>query len=211
VLHENTAFYTPDFADEIDSPEEILADELGVTIRQADKIIMYVEAQIKERESLMFGRMLGLLAGAANPRVAIHAMMVAAGLDQLNGKKSQSDIAKELGCTRALVSHYVLAFRDALSGTFSSFDCYKFRKQNASRETFAKSATDPFTAAKQAAREKLKTKDVKSYIIISTDGRRFIFQARETTDGSGVKKTAKENAMAMAQADGVEIKSIQTA
>jgi hypothetical protein len=112
VLHENTAFYTPDFADEIDSPEEILADELGVTIRQADKIIMYVEAQIKERESLMFGRMLGLLAGAANPRVAILAMMVAAGLDQLNGKKSQSDIAKELGCTRALVSHYVLAFRD---------------------------------------------------------------------------------------------------
>jgi hypothetical protein len=61
------------------------------------------------------------------------------------------------------------------------------------------------------AREKLKTKDVKSYIIISKDGRRFIFQARETTDGSGVKKTAKENAMAMAQADGVEIKSIQTA
>jgi len=53
----------------------------------------------------------------------------------------------------------VVGIRDVLSGNASNFDCFKFRKSQSSRETFRQCATDPFTAAKQAARERLKTRN----------------------------------------------------
>ncbi len=155
MLYENTASYTPDYASEIDTEEEILADELGVSIRQARAILAKIKDAVARNESLTLARAIGLMLQSSNLPVTVHAMAIAAGLDQLNGKRSQSDIARELGCTRALVSHYVVGIRDVLSGKDSNFDCFKYRKSNASRETFRKSATDPFTAAKDAARERL--------------------------------------------------------
>jgi predicted transcriptional regulator len=80
-----------------------------------------------------------------------NAIAFAAGLDQLNGKMSQAQVARELGVTRALVSHYTVGVRDVLSGKRDTFDCTKFRKRNSSRETFRAKATDPHTAAKSAA------------------------------------------------------------
>ena len=155
MLYENTASYTPDFAAEIDTPEEILADELGVTLSQARAIQARIDQAVTRHESLTLARAIGLMLQSSNLPVTVHAMAIAAGLDQLNGKRSQADIARELGCTRALISHYVVGIRDVLSGKDSNFDCFKFRKSQASRETFRKCATDPFTAAKQAARQRL--------------------------------------------------------
>lgn len=154
VLYENTASYTPDFAAEIDTEEEILADELGVSIKQSRVILAKITAAVRRNESLTLARAIGLMLQSSNLPVTVHAMAIAAGLDQLNGKRSQSEIARELGCTRALVSHYVVGIRDILSGKDSNFDCFKFRKSQESRKTFQKKATNPFTAAKMAAKHR---------------------------------------------------------
>lgn len=159
MLYENTASYTPDFASEIDKPEEILADELGLSIQQARQVLQKIGDAVLRHESLTLARVIGLMLQSNNLPVTVHALAIAAGLDQLNGKRSQADIARELGCTRALISHYVVGIRDVLSGNASNFDCFKFRKSQSSRETFRQCATDPFTAAKQAARERLKTRN----------------------------------------------------
>lgn len=154
MLYENTGSYETDYAAEIDTEEEILADELGVNLRQSRAILAKIKDAVRRNESLTLARAIGLMLQSSNLPVTVHAMAIAAGLDQLNGKRSQSDIAKELGCTRALISHYVVGIRDILSGKDSNFDCFKYRKSQASRETYRKQATDPFTAAKAAARQR---------------------------------------------------------
>jgi predicted transcriptional regulator len=50
---------------------------------------------------------------------------------QLNGKKSQAELARELGVTRALVSHYVVGFADLLG-----IEVTKFRKSERFQEVF---------------------------------------------------------------------------
>lgn len=149
--------YWPDMADEIDTPEEKLADELGISIKAAGLVIKHVENEVRKNQSLVLARVIGLLLKASNLPAMAHAIAFASGLDQLNGARSQAEVARELGVTRALLSHYTLGVRDVLSGKDTSFECTKFRKSQASRATFKAKATDPFTAAKAKALEKIKT------------------------------------------------------
>jgi mannose/fructose-specific phosphotransferase system component IIA len=126
--------YEPDLASEIDSEEEILADLLGITPAQALRVQAWHEQECKKvagehREA--FGRVIAFLLQGKNLPVMVHALAFAAGLDQLNGKKSQAQIARELNCTRALVSHYVVGFADILGVQVT-----KFRKSESSREKF---------------------------------------------------------------------------
>jgi predicted transcriptional regulator len=126
--------YEPDLASEIDSEEEILADLLGITPAQALRVKAWQHEESKKvaaehREA--FGRVIAFLLQGKNLPVMVHALAFAAGLDQLNGKKSQAQIARELNCTRALVSHYVVGFADILGVQVT-----KFRKSQSSREKF---------------------------------------------------------------------------
>jgi predicted transcriptional regulator len=155
MLHENQASYTPDMAALIDTEEEIIADDLSVSLFTARKIIRMREDAVIRNQSLILARVIGLLLQSNNLPATIHALALASGLDQLNGKKSQAEIARELGVTRALISHYVVGIRDILSGKDSNFDCTKYRKANSTRETYKAKATDPFTKAKAAARARL--------------------------------------------------------
>jgi predicted transcriptional regulator len=141
--------YLPDY--DIDTPEDILADELGTTPAVARKVISMLQAAEVRQQALTLGKVVGLLLETNNLPVMANAIAFAAGLDQLNGKMSQAQVARELGVTRALVSHYTVGVRDVLSGKRDTFDCTKFRKRNSSRETFRAKATDPHTAAKSAA------------------------------------------------------------
>jgi len=195
--------YTVDLADELDSPEEILADQVGCSIEQAKRFLKILNKAVasheKQDQSLILARILGVLIESSNLPVMVYCMAIAAGLDQLNGIKSEAEVAKKLGVTRSLISHYVVGFRDILSGKDSNFDCLKFRKSNESRKVFQAKATDPFTAAKNAAKQRHK-QNVKSYIVITPDGRRFIVQAK-----------TKDLAINQAQADGIEIVSIELA
>jgi predicted transcriptional regulator len=141
--------YLPDY--DIDSPEDTLADELGTTPAVARKVMAMLQAAEVRQQALTLGKVVGLLLETNNLPVMANAIAFAAGLDQLNGKMSQAQVARELGVTRALVSHYTVGVRDVLSGKRDTFDCTKFRKRNSSRETFRAKATDPHTAAKSAA------------------------------------------------------------
>ena len=147
--------YTPDLAAEIDNEAEELAEdffwfaknhipaskmsipwnEMKLVIEAAG--IWAITVQEKEKANMagqaweMLGRVIGLLLSAKNLNAQVHALAFAAGLDQLNGKKSQAEIARELGCTRALISHYVVGWADVLDLSIT-----KFRKSEASRETY---------------------------------------------------------------------------
>lgn len=150
-LHAAGAVYHHDYAGEIDKEDEILADELGISPQQANKVIAHTEAEVRRSQSLILGKVVGMLLETSNLPVMAHALAFAAGLDQLNGKRSQAQVARELGVTRALVSHYVIGVRDVLSGKRETFDCTKFRKSNSSRQTFRDKALSPFLEAKRAA------------------------------------------------------------
>lgn len=149
--HQVDPSYWPDVASEIDRPEETLADQLGTTPAVALKVMAHTEQAVRREQSLILGRVVGMLLETTNLPVLAHAIAFAAGLDQLNGKKSQAQVARELGVTRALVSHYTVGVRDVLSGKRDTFDNTKFRKANKTRKTFRDKATDPFLAAKRAA------------------------------------------------------------
>ena len=155
MLHDNQASYTPDMAALIDTEEEIIADDLGVSLYTARKIIQMREDAVLRNQSLILARVIGLLLQSNNLPATVHALALASGLDQLNGKKSQAEIAREIGCTRALISHYVVGIRDILSGNDSNFDCLKYRKSQQARETYRAKTTDPFTRAKAEARARI--------------------------------------------------------
>ena len=147
--------YTPDMAAEVDSASEELAEEFFWFVKnnippskmQVDWLVMKeviacagawgLTVQERERQNLagksweMLGRVVAGLMAAKNLAATIHALAFAAGLDQLNGKKSQAEIARDLGCTRALISHYVVGWADVLGLTIT-----KFRKSESSRETY---------------------------------------------------------------------------
>jgi hypothetical protein len=146
--------YWPDIADGIDTEEEILADMFGVTLAQAQQIKAHADRKAISERAMLLGQVVGLLLNASNVPAMAHAIALAAGLDQLNGKHSQEEIARQLGCTRALLSHYVVGVSDLLSGQVHSFECLKFRKRNSARKVYAEKATDKFTAARKLAIQK---------------------------------------------------------
>jgi len=148
--------YWPDIAAEIDSPEEILADSLGIPLNSARLVLLHVDTEVRKSQALILARVIGLLLKASNLPAMAHAIAFASGLDQLNGAKSQAEVARELGVTRALLSHYTLGVRDVLSGKDSAFECTKFRKSQASRATFKAKATSAFLEAKKAAQQRYK-------------------------------------------------------
>jgi len=147
--------YTPDYAAEIDGEADELAEEFFWFVQkqippskmQIDWLVMKeiiacagawgLTVRETERKNLagkaweLLGRVIGLLLGAKNLAAQVHALAFAAGLDQLNGKRSQAEIARELGCTRALISHYVVGWADVLGLSIT-----KFRKSESSRETY---------------------------------------------------------------------------
>jgi hypothetical protein len=144
--------YEPDMAELIDSPEEILADEYGVSLTVARRILLDREDLARRGQAQILASVIGLLIQSRNINVQVHALAIAFGMDQLNGVHSQSEIARELGVTRALVSHYVLAWRDVLAGGIGAFDNRTFRKRQGTRKTYSKAATDPILEAKRNKR-----------------------------------------------------------
>ena len=140
--------YEPDMAAMIDRPEEIIADEYGVSLAVAKRIIADRENLARRGQAEILASVIGLLIQSRNINVQVHALAIAFGMDELNGAHSQSEIARELGVTRALVSHYVLAWRDVIAGGVGSFDNRTFRKRNSTRKTYAKAATNPVVQAK---------------------------------------------------------------
>ena len=133
MLTERQASYEPDIAAEIDSEEEILADELGVTIKQARQILIIIEQKRHMAIAVAMAKTIGFILSGGNPIAKIYGIAFAAGLDELNGLHSQAEAARKINVTRALLSHYVLCARDALG-----ISVFKYRKSDSCRETYRK-------------------------------------------------------------------------
>jgi len=125
--------YEPDMASLIDQPNEIIADELGVTLAQADWVMEMIDREVKATRGIEMGRVLGWLLSGGNMQVKVYGLAFAFGLDQLNEIPSQTEIAKRLKCTRALVSHYTIAARDAFG-----IKVIKYRKSDEARHSYSK-------------------------------------------------------------------------
>jgi len=147
--------YEPDMAALIDTAEEIAADEYGVDLPTAMRILSDRQDVVRRSQAEMLAKVIGLLLQSRNPNVQVHALAIAYGMDELNGAHSQSEVARKLGVTRALMSHYVLGWRDLLAGGIVvAFDNLTFRKRQGTRKTYAKSATNPIIQAKLQAKRK---------------------------------------------------------
>jgi hypothetical protein len=152
--------YTPDIAGEIDTEEEILAEELECSVVVARRVIIKLR---QERDNHagnsreLFVRVISKLLEHPS-RASIYGLACAGGLDEVNGFHSQAEIARMLNMERASISHWVTAWSDYLSEGSDKFTITKFRKRDESRQTFQKRATDPFTALKRAAYNKSRTK-----------------------------------------------------
>jgi hypothetical protein len=157
VISEKRASYTPDIAAEIDTEEEILADEYRVSLTTARQILADRNKNQRCGQALILGQVIGLLLRSGNNLpVMVHALAMAAGLDQLNGAHSEAEIARRYGVSRALLSHYVVGWRDLLSGKQYSFDITKFRKSNNSRVIYAEKAKNPHLTARAGAIQRRK-------------------------------------------------------
>jgi hypothetical protein len=131
VLHDHAGATEPDMAAAIDKPDEILADELGVSLAQARQILAIIERYRREELATALGAVIGWMLSGGNVVAKIYGLAFAAGLHQLNGLHSQSEAARQLGVTRALLSHYVVSARDAIGIRVT-----KYRKSDASRESY---------------------------------------------------------------------------
>lgn len=158
MLHDAAGSYDPDMAALIDKEDEIVADRYGVSIATARKIIKDRDNASRRNQAETLGAIIGHLMSGNNIPAKVHSLAIAFGLDGINGFHSQSEIAKQLGVTRALISHYVLGWRDVLAGGPGAFDCIKFRKHNHTRETYAKVATNDVVQAKKKILAKMKAK-----------------------------------------------------
>lgn len=156
MIIENMASYEQDFAAAIDTEAEILADRYGVSLKVANLIIRDNKSKQTQQDALILGQVIGLLMASKNLPVMIQALAIAAGLDQLNGARSEKEIADQLGVTRSLLSHYVVGWRDLLSGNQYNFDIIKLRKKNETRQTYADQAKSPLLALKNKLRAELK-------------------------------------------------------
>tara|TARA_B110000503_G_scaffold138932_1_gene226113 strand:+ start:526 stop:999 length:474 start_codon:yes stop_codon:yes gene_type:complete len=156
MIIDNLASYEHDYAADIDKPHEILADRYGVSLAVARQIIKDNESNKTEQDALVIGQVIGLLMASKNLPVMVHALAIAAGLDQLNGAKSEKDVADSLGVTRSLLSHYVVGWRDLLSGKQYQFDIIKLRKNNRARSTYSLKTKSPLIAAKNKLRTQIR-------------------------------------------------------
>ncbi|MBU3720765.1 MAG: hypothetical protein FGM22_08415 [Burkholderiaceae bacterium] len=144
--------YWPDMAFDVDKPEWKLAEELHLSLEDAEKVYAWHQAELTREVEHVKGEQLGRIVGllikpAKNLKALVRSLALAAGLDELNGVHSQDEVAKELGCTRQLISHYVTAWADLLD-----LEVFKFRKVSSARQTFSESAKRAWAERKKGCR-----------------------------------------------------------
>ena len=150
--------YYPDIATEIDKEEEVLAEQLQCSIPIARRVIEMMREQRENHAGNnreVFSRIISKLMESTNTKASLYGLACAGGLDALNGLRSQAEISRKQGVSRALISHYTCAWADYMSGKKAKFTITKLRKSEESRDVFRKKATNPFTEEiNQAIRRK---------------------------------------------------------
>jgi hypothetical protein len=135
-------------AAELDTPAEILAEELEIDVPTAEKVLAWHEEEnrrtTKRQEVDRVCVIVGVLCRPCkNGRARMASLQLALRINDCNGLHSQSELARQLGCSRALISHYVTMWADLLG-----IDCTAFRKSPATRQIYAESARTSLVARK---------------------------------------------------------------
>jgi hypothetical protein len=142
------SFPDPDSAFDVDRPEWKLAEELCLGLEDAEKVHAWHLSTIAREIQWAKAEQLNLIVSflckpTKNLRALVRGLALATGLAELNGTHSQAEVARELGCTRALMSYYVTTWADLLK-----INVFKFRKGSSSRETYRAAATKSWAKRK---------------------------------------------------------------
>ena len=130
----------PDDAFDVDKPEWKLAEDLNLGLEEATRVLEWHQVELARELDWEIARILNkvlseLIRPCKNIRARVYGLIFATGLDQANGLHSQAEIARELGCTRALISHYTMHWVEIIK-----LGVFKFRKSEDSRKTYKDSA-----------------------------------------------------------------------
>jgi hypothetical protein len=120
----------------VDKPEWILAENLNLGLEEATRVLEWHQVALAREVDWEIARILNkvlseLIRPCKNIRARVYGLIFATGLDQANGLHSQAEIARELGCTRALISHYTIEWVEKIQ-----LGIFKFRKSEESRKTY---------------------------------------------------------------------------
>ena len=134
------SFPDPNPPFDVDRPEWILAEELRLGLEEATRVLEWHQKELARELDWEIARILSkvlseLIRPCKNIRARVYGLIFATGLDQANGLHSQAEIARELGCSRALISHYTIHWVEIIK-----LGIFKFRKSEDSRKTFKDSA-----------------------------------------------------------------------
>jgi len=125
---------------EIDTEVDLICEEMGVGLALARRIKEYKDAAVAESVDWEVAQILARVLSefvkpCQNIRAKVYGLIFAAGLDEANSIHSQAEIARQIKCTRALISHYTTQWADKIR-----LGVFKFRKAESSRQTFRDSA-----------------------------------------------------------------------
>ena len=125
---------------DVDRDEWKIAEELNLGLEEATRVLQWHQTELARELDWEIARILSkvlseLIRPCKNIRARVYGLIFATGLDQANGLHSQAEIARELGCTRALISHYTIQWVEIIK-----VGIFKFRKSEDSRKTYKDSA-----------------------------------------------------------------------
>jgi hypothetical protein len=121
---------------EMDKEVDLICEQLGVGPGLARQIKDYKDSAVAESVDWEVAQILSKVLSeftrpCKNLRARVYGLIFAAGLDEANSIHSQAEIARQIGCTRALISHYTTDWADKIR-----LGVFKFRKAESSRQTF---------------------------------------------------------------------------
>lgn len=105
-----------DVAEEIDAKSEAggIADEFGVSLQTAQRILAWHKGQIKgallSREADLLSVVVGGLLATKNIKISAAALAFASNMAAVNGLGCQSEYARKLGVSRTILSRAVVAW-----------------------------------------------------------------------------------------------------
>ncbi len=143
--------FTPDLAESLDSIADQWAEETkGMNAAQAARWCAKKHEELSKGEqqtdsAIKLLRIVGELIAPGNIALRIECLAIASNLSALNGIKSQTEVAKKHGVTRAAVSKNVIKWQSLLNLPKSPF-----QKTEKARESYRKVATEKHWRKRQS-------------------------------------------------------------
>lgn len=134
---------------EIDTEVDLICEQLSVGPALARAIKDYKDAAIAESVDWEVAQILSKVLSeftrpCKNLRARVYGLIFAAGLDEANSIHSQAEIARQIGCTRALISHYTTDWADKIR-----LGVFKFRKAERTRAVFSEAQKEAWSKRKE--------------------------------------------------------------